>query len=140
MTWPNREDPPVPFPQKEDELVAYLREQLARSEAAQETASGYHDSADAAWRMGAAAFYYAACRLGLTGSQVSWGANRLYHEVNQMPGPWRVLDLSQTLNQNHTLREQAEEAISYAEKVWAKQEELKRIAELATKADNDRMP
>lgn len=108
----------VPWPESEEELLEFIREQVditfpdindpdagGLSEPESPAAQAYAKSADALWRCAAAAFYYACKQVKPSSSQAGFATLRLLRELHIGEGPLHVVALEHALYPQYDLRE-----------------------------------
>ncbi len=74
----------IPWPKTEDELLAYIHEQM-------DGGHDYNTSAESALAVTVAAFNYAAHVMGLTGFQAGWIGMGVLAEINSIKGPFGII-------------------------------------------------
>lgn len=89
---------------------------------------GYQQSADALWKAAAAAFNYAADKVGATGFQASWAALRFHREVMHVDGPFAIFMLHDALYPQYDLPDQLRRFIE-DNRGWLRYEASRKLAE-----------
>jgi hypothetical protein len=88
-------------PKTEDELLAVIRDAIAKG-------TDYNGSAEALSTCAVAAFMYAASVVGASGFQGEWAALRAYGEVMGIKGPFAVLRGEDLVYPQYDLRRKVE--------------------------------
>lgn len=108
MPMPSRIDEYGAWPQTEEELLAYVRTELARIQQAGTGEDGYNLCPDLVTNVAVAAFNYAASVLGITGFQAGWAEMNFIRITRRLTGPFAILDGAQLLYPQYDLREKFE--------------------------------
>lgn len=107
MPFTERPGEKAPWPDTEEELIAYVREMLAWPEGATEPGEGYGRAAYAVAYAALATFNYTAGRLGITGYQAGCAELEILAQTRGMKNGFLVLDADKLLYPQYDLLEQA---------------------------------
>jgi len=128
------------WPETEDELLAYMRENIKpwsiydyKNSTQEEKDQAYEDSANSMWKAALAAFQYAAGIVGASGFQAGWAALKFYGEAMTVDCPYAVITAEELLYPQYDLRAKVEKYIHEWTEDWAREEARKKIAEINPK-------
>lgn len=110
----------APWPKTEEELVDYINATVRRGE------QGYGEAAAATGMIAAAAFNYAASKLGITGYQASFASMDVYRRTTSTEGPFMVVKVERALYPQYDLLDDLQQFLSESEG-WLAKEARKKL-------------
>lgn len=113
---------PALRPKTEEELVDYINATVSRGE------QGYGESAAATGMIAAAAFNYAASKLGITGYQASFASMDVYRRTTSTKGPFMVVKAEKALYPQYDLLDDIRQFLSECND-WLTEEARKKLTE-----------